>query len=219
MNLIDLSQTIEPGMSLFSESAPQPEIREWLTHEASAQTGWYDDCTVAMTEMTFVTSMGTYMDSPYHFNPDGATIEALSLDHTVLPGVVIDCTRFGEYDGITPDVLDGVDVAGKAVLFRTDWSRFWGQDQYTRFPFLTGETAQALVEEGAKLAGVDFLVIDDIRDPKRPVHVTLLHNKVLIVENLTNLAALPTDGFTFHAAPVKVKGAAAFPVRAYGVTS
>ena len=40
---------------------------------------------------------------------------------------------------------------------------------------------------------------------------------ILIVENLTNLAALPARGFTFHAAPVKVAGAAAFPVRAYAV--
>jgi arylformamidase len=85
------------------------------------------------------------------------------------------------------------------------------------FPYLTGETAVALRDRGAKLAGVDFLVIDDTTNPRRPVHVTLLHSDILIVENLTNLGALATTGFTFHAAPVKVAGAAAFPVRAYAV--
>jgi kynurenine formamidase len=40
---------------------------------------------------------------------------------------------------------------------------------------------------------------------------------VLIVENLTGLEALIGREFTFHAAPVKVMGAAAFPVRAYAV--
>jgi arylformamidase len=47
--------------------------------------------------------------------------------------------------------------------------------------------------------------------------MTLLGNDILIVENLTNLAALPSSGFTFHAVPVKIKGVAAFPVRAYAV--
>jgi kynurenine formamidase len=82
---------------------------------------------------------------------------------------------------------------------------------------LTRDTAAALVAGGAKLAGVDFLVIDDTRDPRRPVHVTLLREQILIVENLTNLAALPAADFIFHAAPIKVAGAAAFPVRAYAV--
>ena len=47
----------------------------------------------------------------------------------------------------------------------------------------------------------------------------LLHSDILIVENLTNLGNLPSEGFIFHAAPVKIAGAAAFPVRAYAVIS
>ena len=75
------------------------------------------------------------------------------------------------------------------------------------------------MDGGAKLAGVDFLVIDNTRDPKRPVHVALLGKDILIVENLTNLHRIPGRGFTFHAAPVKIAGAASFPIRAYAVMS
>lgn len=217
MHLIDLSHTITPNMPLFSESAPAPQIRPWMSHAEAAESGHYEDCTCEITEVHFVTSLGTYMDSPFHFDPAGATIDELALEQLVLPGVVVDCTAFGAQDPIGPDVLAGIDVTGKAVLFRTDWSRHWGTPDYSNYPFLTSETAHALVDGGAKLAGVDYLVIDDMRNPRRPVHVTLLHNDVLIVENLTNLDALPADRFTFHAAPVKVAGAAAFPVRAYAV--
>ena len=108
-------------------------------------------------------------------------------------------------------------MGGKAVLFHTGWSRFWGEPEYLDFPFLTGDTAIALRDRGGRLAGVDFLVIDDTTDPRRPVHTTLLRDGILIVENLTNLGALPPGGFTFHAVPVKFAGAAAFPVRAYAV--
>jgi kynurenine formamidase len=62
-------------------------------------------------------------------------------------------------------------------------------------------------------------MIDDSRDRKRPVHVTLLKHDILIVENLTNLQALSNEYFTFHAVPVKIRGAAAFPVRAYAVVN
>jgi kynurenine formamidase len=49
--------------------------------------------------------------------------------------------------------------------------------------------------------------------------VTLLNANILIVENLANLEKLPQAGFLFHAVPVKVAGAAAFPVRAYAVVT
>lgn len=217
MRLIDLSHTIEPGMPLFGPAAPQPEITAWMSHEQAADGGHYEGCTCEISEVRMLTSIGTYMDSPYHFNPAGVSIEALTLDQLVLPGVMVDCTGVSARQPIGPAVLEGIDVAGKAVLFHTGWSRYWGQPEYFEFPFLTGETATALRDRGAKLAGVDFLVIDDTTAPRRPVHVTLLHANILIVENLTNLSALPSEGFTFHAAPVKVKGAAAFPVRAYAV--
>jgi len=217
MQLIDLTQTIAPGMPLFSPKAPQPSVRAWMSHEQAAASGNYDGCTCEITEVQFVTSLGTYLDSPYHFNPAGKSIERLTLDQLVLPGIMVDCTKVQAHEPIHPAVLDGLDIAGKAVLFNTGWSRYWGQPEYLNFPFLTGETAIALRDGGAKLAGVDFLVIDDTTNPKRPVHVTLLHSNILIVENLTNLAALPASGFIFHAAPIKMAGAAAFPVRTYAV--
>lgn len=217
MKLIDLTQTIAPGMQLFSENAPQPQISAWMSHEQSAQAGYYDGCTCEITEVTFVTSIATYIDAPYHFFPNKPTIDQLALEAFVLPGIVIDCTQFGASTEVPAAVVDSIDVVGKAVLLHTGWSRQWGTDLYRQYPFIGRGLAEALVEGGAKLTGMDWLAADDQTDPTRPAHTTLLGNDVLIVENLTNLAALPTEGFVFHAAPVKVMGAAAFPVRAYGV--
>lgn len=217
MRLIDLSHTISSHMPLFSASAPRPSIVAWQSHAQSAESGRYEGCTCEITEVRFVTSLGTYLDSPYHFDPDGSSIEQLRLEQLVLPGIVVDCGPVQARMPIGADVLDGIDIGGKAVLFHTGWSRYWGQPAYFDFPFLTEETAILLRDRGAKLAGVDCLVIDDTTNPQRPVHVTLLRGNILIVENLTNLDALPDSGFMFHAVPVKVTGAAAFPVRAYAV--
>ncbi len=217
MQLIDLSQTISATMPMFSPTAPRPTITPWMSHAQARASGNYEDCSCEITEVQFLTSAGTYMDSPYHFNPQGKQIHELQLAQLVLPGVVIDCTDIVARQAIEPDVLDGIELEGKAVLFHTGWSRYWGQPEYAEFPFLTEATALALKERGAKLAGVDFLVIDDTRNPRRPVHVTLLHANILIVENLTNLVQLPSGDFIFQAVPVKMAGAAAFPVRAFAM--
>jgi kynurenine formamidase len=69
------------------------------------------------------------------------------------------------------------------------------------------------------MVGIDSLNIDDIEDGRRPVHTTLLRNEIPIVEHLTNLAALPDQGFKIFAVPVKVRAFGTFPVQAFGVLS
>lgn len=219
MALIDLSQTITDDMSLFSADWPRPTVTPYLSHTQSAFSGRYAGTTVEISFVQFITSIGTYIDAPFHFNPTGPAIERLDLGQLVLPGVVLHLPGLQPRQPIGPEVLEGVDVAGKAVLFHTGWSAYWGLEYYAEHPFLSEGLAQALRDGGAKLAGVDFLVADDPQNPRRPVHVTLLHSNILIVENLTNLADIPDGPFTFHAVPPKIAGAAAFPVRAYAVTA
>ncbi len=216
MRLIDLSHTIYTGMPAFNPDW-QPVIEPFMTHEQAAASGRYLDCSCEVTRVSLITSIGTYMDSPYHFHASRATIDRLSLDQTVLPAVVIDCTNASPREPLSPARLSNVDIRGKAVLLHTNWDRYWGQPEYFEYPFISRDLALALVDGGAKLAGMDFLAADDFRDPRRPAHVNLLGADVLIVENLTHLDDLPRDGFIFHAAPVKIQNAAAFPVRAYAV--
>lgn len=217
MRLIDLSHTIHPDMPRFSQHVPPPQIRPWMSHAESAQSGAYIGTTCEISQVNFITSLGTYLDSPYHFHISKPAIQALQLEQLILPGIKIDCTDALPDHPIEPDCLAGKDLRGKAVLFYTGWSNYWGSPQYYHPPYLSADTARSLVREGARMVGVDFLVVDNMRDPRRPVHVTLLGADILIVENLTNLASLPEGGFIFHAVPPKVAGAAAFPVRAYAV--
>jgi kynurenine formamidase len=217
MQLIDLSQTITPDMPLFSDSAPKPEIGAWMSHAEAAASGNYENCSCEITQVSFVSSLSTYLDAPYHYDPCGPTIDQMPLEACVLPGVCVDARPCQPRQLLSAELFDGVDVADKAVLVCTGWSAHWGQPLYNEYPFMGLEAGEYLRDAGAKLVGVDTLVIDDTQDPRRPMHVTLLHVGILIVENLTGLDALIGREFTFHAAPVKVVGAAAFPIRAYAV--
>jgi kynurenine formamidase len=107
-------------------------------------------------------------------------------------------------------------LAGKAVLVETGWSRHWKTDQYFEgHPFLTEDAARFLAHSQVTLVGIDSFNIDDVQDLRRPVHSILLKENIAIVEHMTNLSALPDDGFLFSAVPVKVKGFGTFPVRAF----
>lgn len=214
--LVDLSHTIQPEMPRFSGIAP-PHIGAVWTHSESAERG-YQDTTCELTEVRFVTSIGTYLDAPYHFDPQGADISQLELSQLVLPGLALDLRDQATPDSPLPTkVLEGLDVSGKALLLCTGWSDYWGDEQYYHPPFVPRAMAEQLRELQPALVGIDTLVIDSARDPTRPAHTLLLRAGILIVENLTGLDELVGKTFTFVAVPVKVAGAAAFPVRAFAI--
>jgi kynurenine formamidase len=164
-----------------------------------------------------VANTGTYVDSPFHRFADGIDLSELPLESLAdLEGVVVHVQEVGR--AITATAFDGMDVAGKAVLIHTGWSRHWRTDQYFEgHPFLTREAAQYLADSGAAFVGIDTYNIDDITDGTRPAHTILLGKQIPICEHMCRLENLPDRGFRFHAAPVKVKAFGTFPVRAYAV--
>jgi len=194
-----------------------PQIGAVWTHAEAGERG-YRDTTCEVTEVRFVTSIGTYLDAPYHFDPQGADISQLALSQLVLPGLVLDLRDQAAPDAPLPaDALDGLELTDRAVLLCTGWSDHWGEEQYYHPPFVPRALAERLLEKRPALVGIDTLVIDSTQDPTRPAHTLLLQEGVLIVENLTELSQLIGRPFTFVAAPVKVAGAAAFPVRAFAM--
>jgi arylformamidase len=214
--LIDLSHTLKADMPRFSAFDP-PHIAPVWTHAEAAARG-YQNTTCEVTEVRFVTSIGTYLDSPFHFDPHGADISRLDLAQLVLPGIAVDLRN--QVSPETPlfvDMLDGLDIEGKALLLCTGWSRYWGVDEYYHHPFVSRSLAEALRAMRPALVGIDTLVIDSANDPTRPAHTLLLRAGILIVENLTGLDELLGKTFTFLAVPAKVAGAAAFPVRAFAM--
>lgn len=213
--LIDLSHTVEAGMITY-KGLPAPIICDFLTREASRAL-YAEGTEFHIGTIEMVANTGTYVDSPFHRFADGIDLAELPLESLVnLPAVVVRVTDVNS--AVTARHFHDLDLAGKAVLVHTGWSRHWRTDQYFEgHTYLTEEAAIYLRDQGAALVGIDSYNIDDIRDGRRPVHTTLLGANIPIVEHMTNLDLLPDGGFRFHAAPVKVKNFGTFPVRAYAV--
>jgi arylformamidase len=213
--LIDLSHTVEHGMITY-KGLPAPIICDFLSREASRK-NYAEGTEFQIDKIEMVANTGTYVDSPFHRFAEGIDLSELPLESLAdLEGVVVRATGLGR--AITAQAFAGINVKGKAILIRTDWSRHWRTDRYFEgHPFLTKEAAEFLVDAGAAFVGIDTYNIDDITDGTRPVHTTLLGNQIPICEHMRGLEALPDRGFRFHAAPVKVKAFGTFPVRAYAV--
>ncbi len=214
--IVDLSHPLEPGMPSYP-GLPEPHFDTFFTHEESALRGVYaPETTFQIAQFRFGGNTGTYVDAPFHRHPNGMDLLTLPLERLAhLPAIVVTAIKDGPIDA---DVWRGRDLAGKAVLVRTDWSEHWGSPDYFRSgPFLTAGACRALVEAGVTLVGIDCANIDNMQDPARPAHTILLAAGIPIVEHLRGLDELPPAGFRFHAAPPAIARGTSFPVRAYAV--
>jgi arylformamidase len=215
MPLIDLSHSIEHGMTTYP-GLPAPIICDYLSREAS-RAHYAPGVEFQIGKIEMVANTGTYIDAPFHRWPEGKDLAALPLECLAgLDAIVINVPASGGR-AVGRDVFEGAEVKGRAVLVRTGWDVHWRTDRYlSGHPYLTADAAAYLVSEGAVLAGIDSLNIDDTDDRARPVHSTLLGAGIPIVEHMCNLSRLPERDFHFYAVPAKVVGFGSWPVRAFG---
>lgn len=213
---IDLSHRLAPGMPAYP-GLPVPQFHTFLSHDQSARHAAYaPGTTFQIASYELGGNTGTYVDAPFHRHRQGVDLAELALEKLAdLSGVVVTALREG---AIGPEVFSGVDLAGKAVLIRTDWSDRWGSDDYFRSgPFLTADACRFLVRSQATLVGIDCANIDDMSDGERPAHTILLAAGIPIVEHLRGLDELPPGGFRFFAVPPAIAGGTSFPIRAFAI--
>ena len=212
MELIDLSHSIEHGMITY-KGLPAPLVCDYLSREDSKKK-YAPGTEFQIGKIEMVTNTGTYLDCPFHRYADGKDLSQIQLEKLAeLKAILIDAEN---YQSIGKSFFEGKELAGKAVLVHTGWSKHWRTDTYfENHPFLTAEAAEYLVSQKVKLVGIDSHNIDDTQTNTRPVHTALLRDEILIVEHLANLQLLKGKRFLFNAVPPRFVGVGTFPVRAF----
>jgi kynurenine formamidase len=212
LQVIDLSQELAPGMMVYPGS-PQPQFRQAATIESDG----FRELMV-----TLCTHHGTHLDAPSHLIAGGRTVDQLPPESFIGKALLLDCTRS---DTATVDLQDlrpyeGAIDGHDFVLLHTGWSRFWGDRRYfADYPVLTEAAASWLVAAGMRGVGVDAVSVDAPAATGLPVHRLLLADGLVIVENLTNLAALSQRSFIFSCLPLRLKDGDGSPVRAVALLS
>ncbi len=157
---------------------------------------------------------GTHLDAPSHVLEDGATVDALPLDLLVGPAVLVDLRDLGPREPVEWERLAAHARPGRMLVLHTGWSREWGSVAYEDHPYLSAEAAWELVDAGVAVVGIDALSIDETGGEAFPAHEALLAAGVVVVENLTNLAALDHPEPVLSLLPLPLRGSDGSPVRA-----
>ncbi|MEE8304688.1 MAG: cyclase family protein [Candidatus Tectomicrobia bacterium] len=154
---------------------------------------------------------GTHIDAPFHFVPDGATIDALPLERFMGPALV--------YEVDTAHVITAAHVNAiplhdeTRVLFKTRNSRLLQQSAFEpEFVAFSVEAAQALVARGVKLVGLDYLSVAH-HDEQVPVHRAFLDHGMVLLEGV-DLSQVAPGRYELICFPLRLRGVDGAPCRA-----
>lgn len=215
MRIVDISQGWYAGMPKFGASwYPEFRIDPVMTPET-------DPAKVdrRFTKLEIFPHNGSHVESGVHFYPDGAEIDSVPLETFIGWACVADLSHKRDLDPVT---ADDVDVAvkdiwqpGDRLLIRTDHPvRHLGKDDYWDTPpYLTASIADWAKDNEAALVGMDCIT-EKPGDPAFPVHRAVLAHEIPLLENIQNLHTLTERRVWLFAAPIKVAGVEAAPVRA-----
>jgi arylformamidase len=155
---------------------------------------------------------GTHMDAPFHFVPDGATIDNLPLDLFIGPALVhaVEAERYIKTEHVEAIELDGI----TRVLFKTRNSELLKRGSYDPdFVAFSVEAAEALSGRGVKLVGLDYLSVAHAGDEQTSVHRAFLNRGVALLEGI-DLSAISPGRYELICFPLRIRGADGAPCRA-----
>ena len=183
-----------------------------------------------LSRLEILTHIGTHIDAPCHFLESGGwTVEQIPLEHTIGKGVVVPLTHLKGRERITADAIirTGVEIDASVIpVLYTGWTeRAWGTDEFWgESIFLDTTAAEYIVEKGCKAVALDcfpeapfWLGIEADQPPGRN-HKTLLGNKTIIIQLLTNIGKLNGREFTLYGIPLPLDGMDGSPARVFAVT-
>jgi arylformamidase len=212
--IIDLTITLAPGVGhpMFRKFAVAP----FHVHEIHRRSN---------ADFAMAIHTATHIDAPYHFFPDGRTIDHVPLEQLVGEAALFRLEALAEpRHRFTVDELraasGGATLHDRIAVFATGWANraFEAPSRYFREgPTITAEAARWLVEQRVKAVvldcGTDAHEPVPVPDQVLPVHHILLGGGVPIVENCIDTIRIPDGRFLLYALPLKIQAESGAPAR------
>jgi arylformamidase len=221
----DVSPVIAPDMAMWF-MYERPELVALLRHE---------EVGAAANRISLAEHTGTHVDAPFHFDPEGLTMERVPLDALLLrPYCKYDLSGEGLEPGdvVGPDQLEAAEARaglqpepGGVAIMEFGWDAnlpgeangrpagWWGANE----PGLSQEACELLVQRGYGAIACDTAACDVAAKDGEIVSAhghagAFLPRGILIVEGLRGLGGVPATGL-FLALPLKIGGGTGSPLR------
>lgn len=233
--LVDLTLTLSEGMPhhpahprgpLFLSGTLSHELSQaWLRKNTSR-----GPLSFANEQIVLSGHTGTHMDAPYHFDPEGTTVEAIPLDYACGPAVCLKVDGRNSPRALVSaaDLEQALSSQGieprPITLIYTGWSQRLkpnAQEYFSASVGLSEEAARWLRSHHVRTVGIDAPSVDPPRSDCA-AHLQFLRPPkgepyICIIENLVNLEAIGTPYFFFLGAPLPFQGASGSPIRAFAL--
>jgi kynurenine formamidase len=222
------------GLRVHDASPAIAEDTEmWFMHEGPQVTTvlQHSEHGAATNRVALSEHTGTHVDAPFHFDPDGATMDEVAPDALLLrryqkldlspldlrPGDLVDADALG--------AAGELPARGEVAIVEFGWDRYlpggadakepgwWGRNE----PGLDESACQLLVDAGVVAVASDTAACDVAARDGEVVsghgHASaFLPNGILIVEGLRGLAEIPSSGL-FVGVPLKIARGTGSPMR------
>ena len=166
-----------------------------------------------LSEISTSAHIGTHMDAPRHYLPEGAGIETFPISAGVGRArvVAIHDAELIRVSELKPYRL----TKGERVLFKTRnseecWTTSKFQEKFVHIPH---PTAAYLAECGIQTVGVDYLSVGGYDTDGPETHRTLLKAGIWIIEGL-NLKDVEPGDYDLICLPLNIVGSDGAPARA-----
>lgn len=199
--LWDISPTLSPAIPVWPGDTEFSAAPTWQIEHG---------CPVHVSRITLSTHTGAHCDAPSHYDPRGASIDAVALDAYLGPCRVIHCIDVGLVEprhvahalaGLPPRVL--------LRTYRSAPQTAWDND----FSAIAPATIALLAQHGVRLIGIDTPSIDPQQSKTLDAHQMVRANRMAILEGIV-LDAVAAGDYELIALPLKLAGMDASPVRA-----
>ena len=188
MKIYDISQEVF-SCSVYPDD-PRPEKRMLCSTAAGD--------VYNLTAFSMCAHNGTHIDAPFHFLPEGKTMERLPLD-----AFVGDCFVARYQGDVTAEDARNILVkaaGAERILIAGDVT-------------VTEEAAQVFARSGIKLLGNEGQSVGPA-DAPMAVHKILLSREIVLLEGIL-LSDVPEGCYFLSAVPLNLAGADGAPCRAY----
>jgi len=166
------------------------------------------------------TQTGSHVDAPYHFRDQGVTVDKMDLRCFMGNGLIIDVAYKQAKEEISLEEIRKYEQpieAADIVLFKTNWYKKAGTDDFYDHPFLSRDGGSYLLSKGIRTAGIDAINLDQTGGTEFPIHDMFADAGGIIVENLANLDLVDFAAPFLIFLPLKLVGCDGSPVRAVAV--
>ena len=156
--------------------------------------------------------VGTHVDAPSHFLPDGASLDQLPLSHFHGPAHVFD---MGDCKIINETTIRSLRPRpGTHILLKTRNSELLRKKSFdNNYYCLTPEATEVLLAWEPLSVGFDYYSLDPPSSDSFPSHLAVARRGLPVFVCLNLLQVEPGE-YTFSAFPLKIPGLEASPVRA-----